>query len=661
MATLRLCLDLRSPDASRLLVWGEGGEHHISRDASGLRTTVFAEVGVRIWTLAVPDPLPESEGALEAWYRDHPSALLTGHEVGSDGRTRRLPSDAEPPRAALESWQVRRVRQVLHVQGGRAPFATGGGDEGGASPEKTVSSPSTSSSLLERLGVSEGEVEWSVGLTKSHDGSSRLIWGDEALEERESPGLVLVGGSSLSPRVQRVGADGQPQGAPTAEELGAFREALAASGERGRTIASQLPVTPSEQASGEPSTHREEGARESSSPEAPPARFVDGQGESWIRVFESRNPDLRLEGSELPHPGRKAARFHGTDYTDPTTGEVVSALYLPPGRDVVLEADGESVALRLHGEGGPPSPLPSNQAAQVRLDGVPLSPPRTPASPAPSPDPPAPLPVNETPTSHASALGSPPPMDPPSLESAPAPPESGPPEPGQEGGEPREFWSDGTPIPSMDALPADLDEEEGEWSEDLAPWDRGAPHAFGPEDESGGMSEPRGEPSPPPDMDADPGGAGGEEKEEALRLRPPTEGTIHVSNWRNYSPRGELWASELLNTVASDEELERLGCLAPIQLLRKGYSLSRSDRTRIDAAMTHLSERIDEVRVANVRGATYFARLDAEGALDIIGPKGNSPRDDEVAQAIARALGVSVSSLRDSSRRDRSYSGRGGR
>lgn len=116
------------------------------------------------------------------------------------------------------------------------------------------------------------------------------------------------------------------------------------------------------------------------------------------------------------------------------------------------------------------------------------------------------------------------------------------------------------------------------------------------------------------------------------------EGAVHVGNWRQRSPRGELWVAELLETVATPEELSTLDCLRSIRLLRQGYQLSRTDEARFEHALGELSPRIERVRVFSVNGQSFFA-YDRGTYIRLVGPGGRGVRSEEIRERVAASYG----------------------
>lgn len=123
------------------------------------------------------------------------------------------------------------------------------------------------------------------------------------------------------------------------------------------------------------------------------------------------------------------------------------------------------------------------------------------------------------------------------------------------------------------------------------------------------------------------------------RWRHPDEGYMNVDNWQHRGRQGEFWVSELLEAVATDEELEQLDCRVPIGLLRKGFRISHTDRRRLQEALEQLTGRISEVKVFDIDNKTYFARQGEDG-VQAVGPGGRQVRSEQVRRLIARAFGA---------------------
>jgi hypothetical protein len=659
MKELFYCLDIQPPAGSDLRVWAEGGEYRVSRSPAGGRVMVFAEEGVRLWTMALPDPLPQNRATLDSWYRDHPAAVLTGMVVDENGQAVRVAGADEFPEQVLGDPSLSHLRSLIKASPSEldedAPEVAReevGRDEmpvEGGAPEESVPEvvsgdssgvPATPGAperpLIDLVRTIVPGARWSVALIRGEEGDE-VLWSADVVPGTQGVKAVLVGdGEGVVRTVVPGDEGGLVEGAP-GEDTSRILKVLSASEDpRAEAFHTQLRKSSWPEVHGALPAIEDEGDLRSGDL---PAAVLGPSGEVHVRVAQILDPTAPFGVKAVRWGTPSIAEAVIVDRSDPETGEVVSGVYLPSGCDVVVEEGDASRCLRLHFDGSGQD-LSSRESANVRLNGevVPV------ALPTLTPEERG-IPEEVAEPDHSSEERASPaaeaaPVEP--LESNDSPAHAAP---------PVDLWGGGPLLePSLDDLEGEPDHHDMGWSPD-------------PRMDHGRHDQGAAEPEPQPSVDLEPSWKSGRSsKKERRAFSSPEEGTTNLKNWRHHSPRGELWVSELLNSVATEEELQEVGCAVPIKLLRKGYPLARQDREGIETALVTFRPRIDEVKVFVIAGRSYFAYVDQERGLEIVGPRGQPPRDDSVVATISEVLGVDApdqSSGRD--RRDRSFVNRSGR
>jgi hypothetical protein len=134
--------------------------------------------------------------------------------------------------------------------------------------------------------------------------------------------------------------------------------------------------------------------------------------------------------------------------------------------------------------------------------------------------------------------------------------------------------------------------------------------------------------------------------------RSPRAGAMSLHNWQARGLAGQMWLHELLEAAAEPggekqpPELEQLGVALAINMFRKHMPISKSSYDRLLAAVEALDERMDDVRVFDVEGETFFARARG-GSIRLVGPGGREVKSDHVRKVVAESYGLDPASAFD--------------
>lgn len=621
------CFDLALPERTRFAAWSDEGEVRVVMAANGRRVMVFASPGALVFALGMPVPLPDDPQALQDWYAAHPVTRPIWFRADVYGKAERMPGDLPIPTSALQDPALRELRALWrksmnNVASSGVPTEQTQTDR--PSQEIAYASAAEPTDLPKDGARTTGAlVAFSVELVEGTRALvTRVSSGDVRMEESETNQVRVLAEAGASFVFSQVPADsevsldwflenpsaratgyratddGQIVVDPWALELLAARIQENPDSEEARTWSSILAHS---------ETARTAGLRSVAVSSTDVSRFVAEQrrapralvGKTGILYAPLSMPMSNDQVPQVFGVVPAGAPTHAIRVDMEAEDGRYTVLYAPVGgryglrsssNESVNGESGERKEVVLLRKGGERLPLPESEQARFwseanALDIVQITPKHRRAGRTST---------AEAPESVASAVAPPPITDEP----------------------PGDLWSDDAPLPEPTL-------------EDL-----GAMEGSGVLYTS--KVQPHGTSDVPTLVDSD-----SADVSSSVRWRSPFEGPVNVRNWQKRSPVGELWIAELLYTaVDHPEELDALGCLVPISLLRQGYQISRSDRERIQRALDgHLADRLSYVRVYDLEGHTYFARETDQG-IHLVGPRCSPVRSVTIRSQVAKSYGL---------------------
>lgn len=610
MAHLTCCLDLRTAEDTRVLGWALHGEARVTHLASANRLLVHAEAGAELMLMGVPRHLPATARDLRDWYANNPTAAPCRYKVTRHGTAEPTPGPFRLPQGIEHDPALAPLRALFTGQP-RGPMNTGRpGDKHGVPRHAPAPSPDVTP-IDEHPTAPEQEEE-------------RAMRPDFGADEATEQGYVRFSLPAPLSRLEILVASGPPPLAPMSVDQ---RELWVAPESTLIFVAApddQVPDLNAWYADHPDAAPVAITVPPSDAPRPDPPALLTALRElsrrsdrllpvhealsAWVAAERTRQMRRAVRAQDLrdfvaTHGGlpETLAGSSGLLYVgvwdDPTglgTVDLLVGTQTPAPEPLMVStldpATGE-ISSRLY--------LPTGLTFLVRdqegSEAVPpsLLLPHGALAPLRSHDAAALLATGSAVQPKTFSLV------PQQQEPALPDPTDGPPS-----------WADDEPVPELSA-------------EELAEINSAFDGAPVPRFDGADASDPSDE----GDLRSAPG------------HRTAFDGTINVQSWRNLNPSGPLWVAELLRAVATDAELHASGCLAPVRLLAKGFSLSRSSEGMIDRFLDERADRVADVRVFTLNGRTYFSRLTEDG-LRIVGPKGRVPRDAQVREHILKTYDV---------------------
>lgn len=598
---LQLCLDLAVPAGARLLAWSDDAALSVTESVDGRRFMLFAEPGARYFLMGFPEPLPDSPEILRRWYQANPTAQPVWLEVDEFGEAKRLPGHQPFPKAALTDPRFEAVRAVFQKE--RTIAAS---PEPGATRDVVIEDPDRSQPAKERKPAAgapsaeqEGQAEPELApvlVVDAVQDAQPLV-----LDLRGAPIRVEKSKGTLTVFATDAASFALAQAPDEEIPLSEFFEAHPQARAMAYTVSNGL----AEVNLGMLASLERRIAR----------RGSDGLDARWPDILNESEAARSRALKEEAVPARGLRRY------------VEERGHAPRA---ILGSDGTLYAALLAATASEPFPrvagvLPDGTPAQVlRVDATPeervlfapvggtyvLS---SSESPAGAEDPSQAVGIVLRPGGDGVRLGT---------------------------SERTQVWAEATPLEFVYANPPreqkgvessagpDSSLEEAIPSEPPADlWEGWSLAEVPPDLEETQQQEP--EPFEEPGLSSTP-----------LRWHGPDVGLTNLENWSRHTPRGDLWMAELLYVLADNaEELDAMGCLVPLQMLRLGYGLTLVDKVRLQRAVDGpFSGRLKDVRIFEVEGQSFFARDTLDG-LRIVGPRGGAVKSAEVRAAILASYG----------------------
>lgn len=606
---LRLCLDLSVPPGVQLGAWATSGEISVTESADGRRFMVFATPGASCFLMGFPAALPDDPEQLRQWYANHPVAQPVWFTVDEFGEALRLPGKQPFPREVKADPRFQAIRQIVRREERRqesADLAEGESavargpdtaDVEGAVSETPSSLPETEQGA--EPVVSELQPVLSVPRVVGARPVVVSLGGEPIRIEQDAEGVIVFAGNGTSFVLAQVPEDDRALGEFFDEQLQARAMAYA-------VVDGNSEVSLSALAAFERRIAR---------------RGTEGLEPIWEDVLRESEAARSRELARVAVPARALRRYvkenaqapraiQGSDGTLYAMLADVSHFDAMPRVKGVVPDGAASQVLRV------------DIAAEHGLDSVFYAPAGG-----------AYLLVSADAAAEADAPGN-------ATGIVIRP-----------GGdrmhvaatERARIWAEAKPLEIVHANPSrsQLSELRAESTASVPPETAGEPIPVPPPDLWDG-------PLPDPDPEEIENRAVYSAEDvrsvpsevQPARWHGPEEGATSLRNWRRLSPRGELWMAELLTVLVDrTEDLDALGCLVPIQMLRQGYGLTVVDKERFQHAVDGpLADRLSDVRVFEIDGQSFFARDTAQG-VRLIGPRGAPVKSPDIRAAILAAYG----------------------